>query len=283
MGGETMKRKLGKRLRSIMGILLTFGVFAFIVLILNIWLEWPTSLLTLAEMLGIAWLLSMLAGERLTPPGLGTAAASCLAVALAVSVIGFGVPWRLGEGDVRFDYRAMFIYLGSEDNEPLDNLYLRFPAPQIENEFAGEIFGSWELYYVEDDNTLTLQSNAAGIVNLRGARGSQLGIYTSIVENSEYGPTLTWSLDRLYPREVFMDHGWVWILEKNADKVTLLIYGESWSGAYWYTPKFYEESKGINFSFGAGLYRENVLVEQFEAAWETEYGLYGWYMLARTI
>ncbi|MBA7601086.1 hypothetical protein ES703_08153 [subsurface metagenome] len=278
-----MKHKLSKRFRSIVGILLTLGVFAFILLALNSWLGWPTSLLTLAGMLGIAWFVSMFAGEQLTPPGLGTTAASCLAVALAVSIIGFGVPWRLGEEDVRFDYRAMFIYLGSENNESLDNLYLRFPAPQVENEFAGEIFGSWELYYVEDDNTLTLQSTSAGIVNLRGARGSQLGIYTSIMENCEYGPTLTWNLDRLYPREVFMDRGWVWVLEKNVDKVTLLIYGESWSGAYWYTPKFYGENKGINLSFGVGLYRENVSVEQFEATWETEYGLYGWYMLTRTI
>ena len=39
----------------------------------------------------------MFAGEQLTPPGLGTTAASCLAVALAVSITGFGVPWRLGE------------------------------------------------------------------------------------------------------------------------------------------------------------------------------------------
>jgi len=92
-----MKRKLGKRSRSIIGILLTLGVFAFTLLALNSWLGWPTSLLTLAGMLGIAWFISMFAGEQLTPPGLGTAAASCLAVGLAVSIIGFGVPWRLGE------------------------------------------------------------------------------------------------------------------------------------------------------------------------------------------
>ena len=101
-----MKRKLDKRLRSIIGIMLTLGVFAFILLALNSWLGWPTSLLTLAGMLGIAWFVSMFAGEQITPPGLGTTAASCLALALAVSIIGFGVPWRLGEEDVRFDYRS---------------------------------------------------------------------------------------------------------------------------------------------------------------------------------
>lgn len=163
-----MKRKLSKRFRSIVGILLTLGVFAFILLALNSWLGWPTSLLTLGGMLGLAWFVSMFAGEQLTPPGLGTTAASCLAVALAVSIIGFGVPWRLGEEDVRFDYRAMFIYIGPENGEPLENLGLRFAALQIDNKFAGEIFGSWELYYVENDNTLMLQSTAAGII----ARGS---------------------------------------------------------------------------------------------------------------
>jgi len=271
-----MKRKLGKRLRSIMGILLTFGVFAFIVLILNIWLEWPTSLLTLAGMLGIAWFVSMFAGERLTPPGLGAAAASCLAVALAVSVIGFGVPWRLGEEDVRFDYRAMFVYIGPEDSEPLENLGLRFAAPQIENKFAGEIFGSWELYHVENDNTLTLQSNAAGIVNLRGARSSQLGIYSSIVENSAYGPALAWRIDRLYPREVFMDFGWILVPKDKADTVTLQKYGqEDLSFAYWRAPK--QENAMINFSFMTGLYRENVLVERYEITWENE-GWGGFYL-----
>ncbi len=278
-----MKRKLSKRFRSIIGILLTLGVFAFILLALNSWLGWPTSLLTLAGMLGIAWFISMFAGEQLTPPGLGTTAASCLAVALAVSIIGFGVPWRLGEEDVRFDYRAMFIYWESEDNEPLDNLYLRFPASQIENEFAGEIFGSWELYYVEDNGDFTLQANVNGIVNLRGARSSQLGIYTSGVENSSRGPALTWNIDQLYPREVFMDYGWTWVLGEKVDAVTLRAYGiqEDWSRAYWYTLKAEQENKRIDFSFAVDIFRENTLIERYEVTWENED--FGWYFLSRTV
>ena len=278
-----MKRKLGKRPHSIIGIMLTLGVFAFILLVLNSWLGWPTSLLTLGGMLGIAWFVSMFAGEQLTPPGLGTTAASCLAVALAVSIIGFGVPWRLGEEDVRFDYRAMFIYLGSESNGPLENLLVRFPAPQIENKFAGEIFSGWELYYVKDDNTLTLQSNAAGIVNLRGARSSQLGIYSWGVENSEYGPTLTWEIDRLYPREVFMDFGWTLVPREDADAVTLRVCGiqEDWSQAYWHTPKFYQENTQIDFSFAIWLYRENVLTERYGIVGED--GIWGWYYLSKTV
>jgi len=283
ISGETMKRKLSKRPRSIAGIMLTLGVFALILLILNSWLGWPTSLLTLAGMLGIAWFVSMFAGEQLTPPGLGTAAASCLAVALAVGIIGFGVPWRLGEGDVRFDYRAMFTYIGPENGEPLENLGLRFAASQIENKFAGEIFGSWELYYVENDNTLILQSNAAGIVNLRGARGSQLGIYTSIMENAYFGPSLTWRLDRLYPREVFVDYGWTWVPKERMDAVTLRTFGiqEDWASAQWHTPRAEQENIRIDFSFAIGLYRENMLIERYEIVWENE--CWGGFYLSKTV
>ncbi len=278
-----MKRKLGKRFRSIIGILLTLGIFAFILLALNSWLGWPTSLLTLGGMLGLAWFISMFAGEQLTPPGLGTTAASCLAVALAVSIIGFGVPWRLGEEDMRFDYRAMFIYLGSEDNAPLENLGLRFPAPQIENKFAGDIFSGWELYYIEDDNTLTLQATPAGIVSLRGLRDSQLEIYASGLENSRYGPALTWGIDRLYPREAFMDYGWTLTPREEADSVTIQSYGiqEEWSFAYWHTSQAEQENKRIDFSFAVGLYRENTLVERYEVIWENQ--IWGTYALVKTV
>lgn len=278
-----MKHKLSKRLRSIIGISLTLGVFAFILLVLNSWLGWPTSLLTLGGMLGIAWFVSMFAGEQIAPPGLGTTAASCLAVALAVSVIGFGVPWRLGEENVRFDYQAMFIYLGSENNEALENLALMFPAPQIENRFAGEIFGSWELYYLENDNTLKIQTNAVEIVNLRGVRSSQLGIYTFGVENSPYGPSLTWELDFLYPSEAFVDYGWIFAPADKANAVTLRTYSTQgdWSSAYWHTPKAEHENKRINFSFAVGLYRENTLVEFYEVVWENE--PWGGFFLARIV
>ncbi|GAI44085.1 unnamed protein product [marine sediment metagenome] len=182
---------------------------------------------------------------------------------------------------MRFDYRAMFIYLG--DNEPLENLYLGFPAPQIENKFAGDIFSSWELYYIEDDNSLTLQTTPVGIVNLRGSRSSQLEIYTSIMENTEYGPSLVWILDRLYSQEVFMDYGWNWVPRGKANVVTLRAYGDPQGEAlaYWYTPNAQQENKRIDFSFAVGLYRENTLIERYEVTWENED--LGWYYLSRTI
>ena len=270
-----MKRKLGKRFRSVIGILLTLGVFAFILLVLNSWLGWPTSLLTLGAMLGIAWFFSMFAGEQLTPPGLGTTAASCLAVALAVSIIGFGVPWRLGEEDVRFDYRAMFIYLGSEDNEALENLGLDWSAPTLDNSIVYETFSTWELYYVEDDDLLTLQSNATGIVSLRGSRNSQLDIYAFGYENAKYGPALNAWIDRLYPREVFLNLGYILVDEERADDLTFCVYGQTAPIAAWQV--FGQENKRIDFSFAVALYHENVLVERFEWTQENETG--GWYWL----
>lgn len=263
-----MKRKLGKRPRSIMGILLTLGVFTFILLALRSWLGWPTSLLTLGGMLGIAWFVSAFAGEQLTPPGLGTAAASCLAVALAVSIIGFGVPWRLGEENVRFDYRATFAYLGSADNEPLENLVLKWSAPQIDNSFIEETYSSWELYYVEDDNSLTLQANAAGIVSLRGSRSSQLEIYSFGHENEQFGPVLNAWIDKLYPREVFLTLGYGVVDKERAGDLTLRVYGQTAPIAGWRA--LGQENKRINFSFAVALYSENILVERFE--WNQENG-----------
>ena len=187
------------------------------------------------------------------------------------------------QGDVYFSYRGVFYYHRSENNEPLENLTLRFPAPRIENKLAGQIFGHWELYYLEDDNSLTLQSTSAGVVNLRGQRNSQLVVYTSSIENKiEYGPTSRWEIDRFYPREVFVDAGWTWVPREKADMVTLRIFGiqEDWSFGYWHAPEAEQENKRIDFTFAVGLYRENALIERYEVTWEIE----GWgaFYLTRT-
>ena len=204
-----------------------------------------------------------------------------LVIAIAIGVVLWFRPWERESGTVRFDYRATFTYLGSEDNESLENLYLGFPAPQIENKFAGNIFSGWELYYLEEDNSLTLQATSVGIFNLRGLRSSQLTIYTSIMENTEYGPSLVWILDRLYPREVFVDYGWTQVSKEKADAVTLQAYGDPQGEAlaYWYTPKAQQENNRIDFSFATGLYQENVSIEQYEITWENED--LGWYYLTR--
>ena len=185
--------------------------------------------------------------------------------------------------NVYFSYRMMFYYQGSEDNEPLENLALRFPAPRIENDFAGPIYAHWELYYVEDDNSLTLESTGAGIEKLRGQRSSQLTVYTSGNEYSAYGPALLWEIDRLYPREVLVDAGWTWVSKEKASTVTLRCHRaqEDWAFAHWYTPKAGQENKRIDFAFAAGLYRENTLIERYEVSWENE--TYGGFFLARTV
>lgn len=203
-----------------------------------------------------------------------------IAAAMIVVALLWFRPWESASEYVQFEYRAFFTYLGSEDNEPLENLILGFPIPKIENSPAGDIKGTWMLYYIENDNTLTLQATKHGIVNLRGNRTSQLGIYSEGIENAEHGPTSSWNIDRLYPREVFLDVGFTSVPEERTRAASLRIHNESWSGAYWYNSKFYQENRGIYFSFVAELYRENTLVELFQANWEAEYGLYGWYILS---
>lgn len=203
-----------------------------------------------------------------------------IALVLAASVVaGAVIAWVVWkqpapQEDVYFTHRAMFFYHGGEDNEPLENLALMFPAPHIENNLAGRIFGGWELYYVEDDNSLTLQSTVAGIKNLRGQRNSQLVIRTSSTEFTSHGPSLTWEIDRLYPREVFVDYGWAWVPGERADAVTLRKHGiqENWAFAYWHTPEAERENRRIDFSFAVGLYREGTLIERYEVSWENE----GW-------
>ena len=209
-----------------------------------------------------------------------------LIAVIAVIAVAIWMLWgrpNVPSENVYFGYRMMFYYQGSEDNEPLENLALRFSAPKIENDFAGSIYAHWELYYVEDDNSLTLESTKAGIEKLRGQRSSQLRVYTSGIEYSAYGPTLSWEIDWLYPREVFIDAGWTWVPKEKASTVTLRRYGiqEDWSSAYWHTPKAEQENKRIDFTFAAGLYRENTLIERYEVSWENE--TWGAFFLARTV
>ena len=296
---EELKRRVRERLRGkpkperklpwrpIGGVIVTVAAFAITLAVLDSVFGAPNSWVTLAVVLVVASFAAMFAGAQAWHSGWVTGLAIALPLALGASTAAFGVPWRIGEaGAVRFNYRAMFVYAGPENGEPLDDLALKFAAPQIENKFAGEIIGAWELYYIEDDNTLTLQANAGGVVNLRGARNSQLGIIACGVENSSYGPSLSWTLDRLYPREIFVDYGYTDVSQEKANKVTLRGYHhvqEDWSWAYWHTPEAHvnPEDWRIDFSFAIGLYRENVHIQRYEVLWENQ--IRGAFSLPRTV
>ncbi len=195
-------------------------------------------------------------------------------IAVVVGVVLWLRPWESG-GTVRFDYRAMFTYLGSEDNEPLENLLLKWSAPQIDNTLIEETYSTWELYYIEEDNTLILQATPTGVINLRGFRASQLGIYSFGHECEQYGPALNFQIDKLYPREVFLNIGHVIVEKEKAEELTLCVYGQTAPVGAWQA--FGQEDKKIDFSLVAGLYQENTLIEQYE--WTQENGLYGSYWL----
>lgn len=278
--GERPKRK--PYWKPIAGIVVTLLTFALVCFAFEKSLAWPTSLLTLAGMLAVAWFVGVLAGERLATARWSAVASSVLALALAASTLGFNTPWRLGEGEICFSYRATFVYYGGEDSEPLENLGLYFAAPQIENGFAGTISSAWELYYVENDGSMTHLCNPGGIINLRGARDSQLVVYVGIAE-SRYGPALKRIIDRLYPREAFVSHGETWVPEDRADKVTLRSYGEprDESFGYWHTPEAERENWGVDFFFSIGLYREGTLIERYEVTWENQ--TWGAFSLARKV
>ena len=263
--------------RPVAGVIITVAAFAITLAVLDSVFGAPGSWVALAVTLGVASLAAMFAGAQAWHSGWVTGLAVALPLALAASTAVLGVPWRIGgeTGTVRFNYRAMFVYAGPENGEPLDDLTLCFAAPQIENKFAGEIIGAWELYYIEDDDTLTLQANSAGVFNLRGTRTSQLGFIGFGVENSIYGPSLAWTLDRLYPREIFVDYGYTDVSQEKADKVTLRGYHhvqEDWSWAEWQTPEAVAnpENWRIDFSFAIALYRENVRIQRYEVIWENQ-------------
>ena len=203
----------------------------------------------------------------------GQVIAGVLAIVTIVGLVLWFKPWEAG-GTVRFDYRVSFTYFGSEDNAPLENVVLKWSAPKMENSVVQDIEGgtTWELYYIEDDNTLTLQATENEIINLRGNRKSQLEMYAFGHEYSGYGPVLVAWFDRLYPREVFIRLGYGVYDKTVADELTLKVRGQTDSVAGWHAVG--QENQRIDFSFWVGFWRENELIEQFE--WIQENMTYGW-------
>ena len=232
------KKKPAKRrvpLKPIAGVIVTIAGFALMLLALNATLGWPTSWFTLVLMLGVAWVVGAIAGERLAR-GWSVIAGLALAMGLVVSTWGFGIPWKIaeiGEGEVityeNFLYHASFTYRGSEENLPIENVAIRLPYPNVENRTESVYFGViWGLYWVDNDNTLHLQATETTIYELKGERTETLHILIGPQKNpTPGGPKSTWVVDRLYPREVFMDSGLISVPTADANKLTLKIYSDN--------------------------------------------------------
>ena len=204
---------------------------------------------------------------------------------LVIAVI-IGLAWWLwprGEAvpseKVRFDYQMWFTYYGSEENVPLENLSLCWSAPKVDNSLVPESeflegMSTWLLYYIENDSSLTLQASEFENIILRGDRT----FYPKMLAfghqyDPEVGPVLTARPNRLYPREIFVRMGYGILDKEMAEKLTLKVYGLKVYGyecsiAWWNPIGHGQENRRIDFSFWVGLWRENVLVEQFE--WRQE-------------
>jgi len=230
--GEKPKRRVPWK--PIAGVVVTIAAFAIVLLALKAGLGWPTSLLTLGVMLAIAWFVGVMAGERLAPRW-SALVGLALAGGLAVSTLGFGIPWKIvevEEGEVTYEnflYQASFAYRGSEDNLPIENVAIRLPYPNVENRTESVYFGViWGLYWQDNENMLHLQATETTIYELKGDRTTTLTILRGpLKESTPYGPKSTWAVDKLYPREVFMVSGAISVPRTDADKLTLRNYGDN--------------------------------------------------------
>lgn len=138
-----------------------------------------------------------------------------IAIGLVVAVV-FGLvlwlkPWESGTGaaqeNATFRYQASFAFLGvSDDSENvLTDVGIRFPFPNVENEGVPIPAVNWSLCYLEENGDLTPEIDNQGSVHgFKGDRTTALAVTIYGWELADYGPALSYSLDRFYPREVFM-------------------------------------------------------------------------------
>jgi hypothetical protein len=160
---------------------------------------------TLAVALGAAWALAALVGYGFYGGKRTLEAATLLLVVALVVIVAYARPWAGGgaEENVVFQYEASFAYLRSFDNEPIENVTLRFPCPNVENRSPSILVPNWALYY-QGENGPSLQMINQMITHLMGNRTSALGILTYGLENTRYGPKISYVLDKLYPSETFV-------------------------------------------------------------------------------
>ncbi|MGQ9788332.1 MAG: hypothetical protein ACUVQM_03360, partial [Candidatus Hadarchaeaceae archaeon] len=144
--------------RFISSIIISLTIFALIIVAFNLAVGWPVSLLSLIITVGVAWFFAAGLAGRISKKKWSVAIPSFLAIVLIVTTLGAGIPWDLNpEETVTFKMEASFTYLGSEENLPIENVVILFPSANLENNVL-PINGSWKLYYLENDNSLTLQA-----------------------------------------------------------------------------------------------------------------------------
>ena len=241
----------------------------------------------LAVAFGFAWFVTFLVGWIVfdaLKQGARAATALTICALLAVGAVGHFAPPPEEQVYVWFRMEANFSYRGSEDNLPIENVALRFPCPNVENEPAAVMSGIWHLYYLDEENVLRLQMIGTENVILEfygyyGDRTENLEILLMGIDDTPHGPKIYYNLDKLYPREVFMITKPVEVPKRDTGKITLLEIGENQrTDAYYH---HYPFEKPINLSFWARLSKRTndnyEVVETFSRVYDN--GNPGWYWL----
>ena len=237
--------KMPKWIRKpIFGVVMSVIVLVSILLAFSLALNWPTSLITLGIMLGVAWFLAAGVGGKIEEGKWSGVVATLLVVGLVVSTLGFGVPWNLkfagSQGtkeNVIFRMEASFTYLGSENNLPIENVAIRFPCPNIENKIESFYWKhTWSLYWIDTDNTVQLQATENQIYGFLGNRTDKLNILLYGTEPTNDGPKITYVLDKLYQKEIFKITVLIMVSSENdVNKLTIRNYNDNMgrsSGAF---------------------------------------------------
>lgn len=262
------KRTVG----SILGTIFALIGFAATIFVFSRGLGWPDSLASMGVVLFAAFFVGAGFGNLISRTRPTVLAPIILAAALAVGSVAWGIPWegvRLSIGgsteeNVPFLTEGYFYLLGTEDNGLVENVWIYFPTPQIENQGI-QPMSRWKLYYMDENGTLQLeQDSSPATYNFYGQRTEPLQLLSKNYVFTSHGPKINHNVDKLYPREVFRVDIYVTVPPENADKVTLVEFGENGR-----TTGVYDVDKNISLSFSVVLKRgtwvtENVFGELHE-------------------
>lgn len=187
-----------------------------------------TDLFTLLAGAGVALFAGVMAGAWLTPRW--SAVTACvLAGSIVVGVLAFGIPWGLSaspdifvvKNPAYFRTIGTFTYWGSEENQPIENVWVAFACPNVENDASmlGAHPAGVSLFHVAQDNTLIPEVYIwrQGITEnwttlslaMYGGRSEPLRIKGWGVGPTLWGDAICCQLDRIYPREavnVIVEH-----------------------------------------------------------------------------
>jgi len=189
--------------------------------------------------------------------------------------------------NVSFIYQAKFVYCASESNLPIDNVVLRFPCPNVENDVdVLESRGVLTLFWMDDNKKIfpeIIMHSDGTIIQVSayyGNRKENLKVILSGIASTIYGPKIYYNFDRLYPGEGILIDDLVFTPNEIADKVTLTDTSESNRVSAYYSHQL-SKVEFIEFSFQVSLQKEIdntfVLIETYSRSYEN--GIAAWYTL----